>query len=549
MGIPVLSVAERRRARFLLNSIIDFVEVRKGKKKTEDVNDQRFFMTLENALSVSLATNWRKAYTDALSDLFQNIPDEISEEAIEIIEEGLLQALGDAFGMSPVVRRQMHSYIESAYSMAKTRWIMPVPGDKTSSLLSLIDYRAIDYLSRNNCFWLGKHYGDHIGGSIGALTQKALREGIGRRALAVELKRALGGGGEGETSSAADNDLDDYKYWDVVSSSALVRARSFGMISGMEEAGITEFEVLAMGDERMCDICGEMSGRVFSVRDADNLSKRVVGISTPDEFKKAMPWQSKPPVGISGKKLMDDGQSVPPFHGRCRCIIVEHDSENDVTEKSFATLGPECKLNSFDADTRIATIKGRNLPLEGLPGWKYDLLDKQGRFRERRFFGENGDVRLDIHPTGHGDNENDLSGSHAHEWQGKNNEDRVLRRPKTWEKEMLENLKKERVVKIEGFPLAYVPGVEESGYYTLLRDFIKDVSKGLEIIFEWNGHEYLTSKDNDQKYFLVETNSKNALSAEHQEFETVDDLLKTGKLTTGEVLEDVILLAEVEAIL
>ena len=63
----------------------------------------------------------------------------------------------------------------------------------------------------------------------------------------------------------------------------------------MVEAGITEYEILAMGDERMCPICGELNGQMFSVTETREVIDRMLGISDPDKFKEAMPWHIEPP--------------------------------------------------------------------------------------------------------------------------------------------------------------------------------------------------------------------------------------------------------------
>jgi hypothetical protein len=115
-----------------------------------------------------------------------------------------------------------------------------------------------------------------------------------RKALAEDLKKTLGGVAP-----------KDYKYWDVVSSSALVRGRSFGFVSGMFEAELEYYEVLAMKDERMCPICGEMNGRVFSVVAAQALVVDVLRISDSIQFKAELPWQTKPATGVSNKTLMN----------------------------------------------------------------------------------------------------------------------------------------------------------------------------------------------------------------------------------------------------
>ena len=90
----------------------------------------------------------------------------------------------------------------------------------------------------------------------------------------------------------------------------------------MEEAGIAEYEILAMGDERTCPICGEMNGKKFSVAQTREVIDKVLDIKDPEKFKEAMPWQTEPPKNKSESKLAEDGQSLPPFHGRCRCTLV-----------------------------------------------------------------------------------------------------------------------------------------------------------------------------------------------------------------------------------
>ena len=258
---------------------------------------------LERKLTSELLKNWRESYEGALKELFRQIPVELSSEATEIITQRLAESLGQSFGSSQAVRDKFRKYITRAYESGKSEF-------SAKPDLSLPDIRAIDVLTKHNCCWLGEHYGKHIGPKIAELTQEALRDGLGRDELAAELRESLGG------------KVGGYKYWDVVSSAALVRSRSFGCISGMVEAGITEYEILAMGDERMCPICGELSGQTFSVAETREVIDRTLGISDPDKFKEAMPWHTEPPIGVGKDKLVADGMSIPPFHGRCRCVLV-----------------------------------------------------------------------------------------------------------------------------------------------------------------------------------------------------------------------------------
>jgi hypothetical protein len=258
----------------------------------------------EAKLAAELRRMWRREYTAALKEIFETIPDEFTEDAAKFLEEELLSALGEPFGASKSAHELLRKYIADAHIDGKKEFVV-------KPLTSLPDRRAIEALTRHSCFWLGQHYGERVGPKISELTRNALDTGIGRKALAEDLKRELGGIAP-----------KDYRYWDVVSSAALVRGRSFGFISGMAEAELEYYEVLAMMDERMCPICGEMNGRVFSVAETQKVINSALDLNDPKAFKEAMPWQTKPATDISNKKLCSSGQSVPPFHGRCRCTLI-----------------------------------------------------------------------------------------------------------------------------------------------------------------------------------------------------------------------------------
>jgi hypothetical protein len=518
MGIPALTPLERHEAALRLFCIIEKV---KGIKSGKPGDARERLLRQEKALAAELMAQWRKAYTDALKDIFDSIPEDITEDAMKLIEDGILSALGPAFGNSATVRAMMKKTIGAVYADSKREWALKTPEGRRSPLLSLPDRRAIEVLTRHNCFWLGEHYGEHIGPKVSELARQALDSGLGRKAFAKELKRTLGG-----VAPA------DYKYWDVAASAALVRARSFGVISGMEDAEITEYEVVAMGDERMCDICGEMSGRVFSVAEAKSLMDRAIGIKDPTEFKKTMPWQTRPMVGVSGKKIMSDGQTVPPFHGRCRCIIISHDGEASVTQESFGNLAPKWHLSKYDADTRIAVIGANSIPKIGLPGWKYDIVGKNGIVKQRRFFDDKGKPAKDVDMTHHGSPKAHPV-PHIHEWNnGGRNES--FRKPKAWEKKMAEDLgvqvtknglaEKETAEGISPYSFCHFASVE---------DFMKDIACGAEVEFEYDGHKYTVagySPPQAWEAYKDETWRK---------FEDIPDMFSNFKVHTGEALSDI----------
>ncbi len=254
----------------------------------KDSSDKDKYLKLERNLSANLIKQWRKEYEKALKEIFKGIP------SFELITSTLKKHLGKDFGKSKTLRELFYKNIREVYESSQKEIL-------TDSHFKLTDLRAVDILTKHNCFWVGEHYEKHIGEKISEITRQALKDGLGRKELAFELRQALGG------------QVGDYKYWDVVSSSALVRSRSFGAISGMTEAGIKEYEVLAMGDERMCPICGALNGQKFRVADAQEKINTALKIEDSERFKEEFGW---------GR----DDMSLPPFHGRCRCVLVMSES-------------------------------------------------------------------------------------------------------------------------------------------------------------------------------------------------------------------------------
>ena len=469
---------------------------------------------LERKLTSELIRNWRESYDDVLKELFRQIPAELSSQAIEIVTQGLADALGQSFGGSQGVRDELRKYITQAYRNGKAEFVAKPD-------LSLPDVRAIEVLTKHNCYWLGEHYGKHIGPKIAELTQEALRDGLGRDELARELRDSLGG------------KVGGYKYWDVVSSAALVRSRSFGCISGMVEAGITEYEILAMGDERMCPICGELHGKTFSVSETKRVIDSTLGMSNPEEFKAAMPWHTEPPVGVSREKLTADGMSVPPFHGRCRCVLAMVSEQAERTSASFPQLKPG-EVLSYDSDRRIARVSPHRMPDIGLSSWKYDKVNKNGQTMERRFYGTDGKIILDIDFNDHNNAKAHPMGAHAHDYVGGNRG--IPRKLKEWEKRMVEEIQAQEPKIVKG-EAQVISGclVEPSGEYITLEEYKRIMRIGGEYGFIYDGHGYFTSD-----FGHPEAWEWNNEASYREGFKDIDDMLDNYRVHTGETLREII---------
>ena len=234
---------------------------------------------------------------------------------------------------------------------------------KLSSNLEYIDNKLINTFARDNNYWIGKHYAESHLETLKRIGEKALEEGLGRDELAKHFKQALG------------DQFEDYRYWDVVSSSVINRSRSYSTIRSFHVAGIEEYEWYAQGDERQCPICGELNGTILNVKIAYETIERNAELENPEDLKFETPWLSTDKDGAAyyknrdgsrtnvdlnnGKELQKAGISMPQAHGKCRCdIVISLREERKIVED---TKEVEPKAGKW---TEVKNIKDAKKQLE-----------------------------------------------------------------------------------------------------------------------------------------------------------------------------------------
>jgi hypothetical protein len=105
----------------------------------------------------------------------------------------------------------------------------------------------------------------------------------------------------------------------------------------MEAAGYTQFEIIAMMDERTTKICRSLNGKIFEIKNAIETLDSFFEANTYDELVSAKPWVKEKKDGTffierSGRAvnfgqtpkpedLSKYGIAGPPFHGHCRTTI------------------------------------------------------------------------------------------------------------------------------------------------------------------------------------------------------------------------------------
>jgi len=203
---------------------------------------------------------------------------------------------------------------------------------------SLVDKDAMAWMSKEPGIWVKEHYADAVT-RVRKISQHGIKMGSGRVELATKLQSAL------------ESEVKGYRYWDVVASSNLNRARAWGVYESMHEQGVERVQWVTAGDESVCPVCGPMDGTTFSVGRAVERQRAIVKANpTPAEYRDQNPW-----IGVRGKGderefywkdsdgeehdvtdlfsgmtagssddgggLQDIGVNAPPVHGRCRCAL------------------------------------------------------------------------------------------------------------------------------------------------------------------------------------------------------------------------------------
>lgn len=165
-------------------------------------------------------------------------------------------------------------------------------------------------------------------------------------------------------------------YFDMVSSLHTSRVSAYGFTAEAAALGIKEYQITEQLDNRICPVCATMHGRKFKVRDARRLLEVVTRVTDPDDLKQLQPWpsQSKAEVEklaeMSEEELVGKGWHIPPFHPRCRGLLVrvgkvpsladikagKRTDAYQATEDDFAPFGikpGEALLKEWNAKVRV----------------------------------------------------------------------------------------------------------------------------------------------------------------------------------------------------
>jgi hypothetical protein len=175
------------------------------------------------------------------------------------------------------------------------------------------------------------------------------------------------------------------EYYNGLTQNIQTRANGFAKITTYETAGIQNYRIAAIIDNRTSDVCRLMDGTVFPVAAGARLRDRILNMKNPQGIRKTSGWRTAPQIkklggrqrgGKFGKKgtakLSAAGLGLPSYHFRCRTDIepVGEVAAPVLADVSGAVLSPisgpfqavaRTKLNKMDLGQLRGLARERKL--------------------------------------------------------------------------------------------------------------------------------------------------------------------------------------------
>lgn len=304
-------------------------------------NDRRILIKqVELTLRAAARRDETPAIEDTLDILFGNRWAEMDEEEVAAVMGAVREAVSNVGRGSSIMAASEivgDKLLEAAFkSRGRNAGIPPE--------FRLQDTRALHRISETMPFFITDEYGRRVDDWAEREARDIIAEGIALglddTAISAQLYQALGSTITGRTQD----------YFSSLSAISVVRASTFGQISGYRDAGINAYEWVSMGDKNVCPICEWLNGQIFQVDDAIAQFDRVAAIDDPERavmenlgfyrirggeiyvapatrggkpratIARASPGGAFTMIRRPGEGGV--GTVTPPAHGRCRCVTI-----------------------------------------------------------------------------------------------------------------------------------------------------------------------------------------------------------------------------------
>lgn len=211
--------------------------------------------------------------------------DELSpgrREAAILAAAGVLAAVPTVIGsgVAEVIATETAELIELAMLGTAQQYGLDI-----ATSLSLVDEAVVQFAANSQALFLRNEFGARqvaFANRARGIVASGLRRGLDPRAMGRELEQGLGAAAAARSSS----------YYRNVASIWANRARSYGLLRGMDRGGIAFYRFVAVMDRRTTDQCRFMHGTTFSVAAGLEQFERVAE-SEPEDIANIMPFMAR----------------------------------------------------------------------------------------------------------------------------------------------------------------------------------------------------------------------------------------------------------------
>lgn len=278
---------------------------------------------------------------DYVSDLFPAAKAELADLPAEDVEMSQVNAAMDGVGrrmgarslekatgilvagltaLASISRRAQRAFIRGKD-----------PSVSISANLSQSDLAAIEVMSKQQLWWIGDLWNDHLSRVITATVQReALVRGLGREQVGQIFRGVVNGTVPGAFVPDTFRGSTE-QYFQMLAGTVRARASAFGALGAIGDAGFTTYRIVAVMDERTSQQCQKMHGRTFKVSDGTRHVERSLAATDPEGLKSVAGWKTPEQIDqIAGsgdedsqrRALAAGGLALPPYHARCRTVVM-----------------------------------------------------------------------------------------------------------------------------------------------------------------------------------------------------------------------------------
>lgn len=320
-------------------------------------------------LYVLLNNEAKKQVQKALKDVIQaliDIPkdDKLNDDIVENIIQNTRHLLSDQ--LQELLADEMGKIIEKVYKSTTT--------DFNASLAihvgtyNIAQKNTVNKLTKQNLFWIGKHFGKDIDDGLVPLLNEAITNGYTNETTADKIKDLF-------------KDMNrSQHYWKGFAENAVSRTHSISTIENMQIQGIKKAQIVAYMDDRTSDICRELNGRIIDLEPIIAVKDKLLSLSTEgrssdevkDDIQAIIPFLSDSDAQSMGSLSSADiqkkfsGIGIPPYHWLCRTKIIPWIEE-------FALPGRINQNNDIPNKFKINNLSQQEIlnKLEGIIHNKY----------------------------------------------------------------------------------------------------------------------------------------------------------------------------------